>query len=67
MHIAEVVCDMSFAFLSAVEKEFRSASVTVDWFRVVQLFIKTVDDVRKLEGKQSKLPDHTRWGRTQRR
>lgn len=53
---------MSPAFLSAVELEFKSASVTVDWFHVVQLFTKTVDDVRKLEARQSKLPAHTRWG-----
>jgi transposase len=60
-NIVEVVCDMSPAFLSAVEKEFKSASVTVDWFHVVQLFTKAVDDVRKLEARQSKSPDHTRW------
>jgi transposase len=60
-NIAEVVCDMSPAFLSAVEQKFKSASVTVDWFHVVQLFTKAVDDVRKLEARQTKLPDHTRW------
>jgi transposase len=60
-NIVEVVCDMSPAFLSAVEQKFKSASVTVDWFHVVQLFTKAVDDVRKLEARQSKLPDHTRW------
>ena len=60
-NIVEVVCDMSPAFLSAVEQEFKSASVTVDWFHVVQLFTKAVDDVRKLEARQTKLPDHTRW------
>jgi transposase len=38
-----------------------AASVTVDWFHVVQLFTRAVDDVRKLEGRQTKLPDHTRW------
>lgn len=32
--IVEVVCDMSPAFLSAVEQEFKSTSVTVDWFHV---------------------------------
>ena len=52
---------MSPAFLSAVEQEFKSASVTVDWFHVVQLFTKAVDEVRKLEARQTKLPDHTRW------
>ena len=60
-NIVKVVCDMSPAFLSAVEQKFRSASVTADWFRVVQLFTRAVDDVRKLEARQSGLPDHTRW------
>ena len=60
-NIVEVVCDMSPAFLSAVEQEFKSASVTVDWFHVAQLFTKAVDEVRKLEVRQAKLPDHTRW------
>jgi transposase len=60
-NIVEVVCDMSPAFLAAVEKDFKSASVTVDWFHVVQLFTKAVDDVRKLESRQTKLPEHTRW------
>src|SRR3546814_6039511 len=36
--IAEVVCDMSPAFLAAVGETFPDASVTVDWFHVVQLF-----------------------------
>jgi transposase len=60
-NIAEVVCDMSPALLSAVEQKLKSASVTVDWFHVVQLFTKAVDDVRKLEARQTKLPDHIRW------
>lgn len=52
---------MSPAFLAAVEQEFKSAWVTVDWFHVVQLFTKAVDEVSKLEARQTKLPDHTRW------
>jgi hypothetical protein len=35
--------------------------VTVGWFHVVQPFINTVDDVRKLEARQSKLADYNRW------
>ena len=50
--IAEVVCDMSGAFLAAV---------TVDWFHVVQMFTKAVDDVRRIEAKHSKLPKALRW------
>ncbi len=60
-NILEVVCDMSPAFLSAVADEFDQANVTVDWFHVVQLFTKAVDDVRKVEQRQNKLPKATRW------
>ncbi|CAO0822197.1 hypothetical protein DFAR_4040011 [Desulfarculales bacterium] len=34
-NIAEVVCDMSSAFLAAIGESFPSANVTVDWFHVV--------------------------------
>lgn len=60
-NIAEVVCDMSPAFLSAVEENFPAANVTVDWFHVVQLFTSAVDQVRKAEAKQHKLPKASRW------
>lgn len=59
--VAEVVCDMSPAFLAAVGENLPNAAVTVDWFHVVQLFTTAVDDVRKAEAKQTKLPKHTRW------
>ena len=59
--IVEVVCDMSPAFLAAVSENFKNATQTVDWFHVVQLFNTAVDDVRKAEGKQTKMPDATRW------
>ena len=59
--IAEVVCDMSGAFLAAVGKTFENAAVTVDWFHVVQMFTKAVDDVRRTEAKHSKLPKALRW------
>ena len=60
-NIIEVVCDMSSAFLSAVEDEFPYAAVTVDWFHVVQIFNKAVDEVRKIEAKAVKLPPSSRW------
>lgn len=60
-NVLEVVCDMSPAFLAAVKEEFGEANVTVDWFHVVQLFTRAVDDVRKQEQKQNKLPKATRW------
>jgi transposase len=59
--IAEVVCDMSPAFLAAMGETFPEAAVTVDWFHVVQLFTKAVDDVRKAEGRLVKMPSATRW------
>ena len=59
--IQEAVCDMSPAFLAAVDEEFPDAAVTVDWFHVVQLFTKAVDDVRKVERRQTQLPAATRW------
>ena len=59
-NVMEVVCDMSPAFLAAVQNEFGEANVTVDWFHVVQLFTRAVDDVRKQEQKTNKLPKATR-------
>jgi transposase len=59
--IVEVVCDMSPAFLAAMGETFPQASVTVDWFHVVQLFTKAVDEVRKAEGRLVKMPSATRW------
>lgn len=59
--IQEAVCDMSPAFLTAVGEEFPDAAVTVDWFHVMQLFTKAVDDVRKAERRQTQLPAATRW------
>jgi transposase len=59
--IVEVVCDMSPAFLAAVGKAFPDATVTVDWFHVVQLFTKAVDDVRKAERRLVRMPAATRW------
>jgi len=33
----------------------------VDWFHAVQLVTKAVDEVRRAEAKQSKLPKALRW------
>lgn len=60
-NIMEVVCDMSKAFLAATQEEFPCARQTVDWFHVVQLFTRAVDDVRRAESKEQKLPKATRW------
>ena len=60
-HIAEVVCDMSAAFLSGVANTLKNAAVTVDWFHVVKLFTRGVDEVRRSECKTETLPKATRW------
>ncbi len=60
-NVMEVVCDMSPAFLSATKEEFPEANVTVDWFHVVPLFTKAVDDVRKAERKLKDHPKSLRW------
>ncbi len=59
--IAEVVCDMSAAFLAAAGEAFPNAAVTVDWFHVVQLFTAAVDQVRRAEASRRTLPKATRW------
>ena len=59
--ILEVVCDMSPAFLQGVSEHLPNATITVDWFHIVQVFTRSVDDVRKLEGKEKPLPNHLRW------
>jgi transposase len=59
--IAEVVCDMSAAFIAGVGKTFPNAAITVDWFHVVQLFTKALDQVRRNEARHNKLPKALRW------
>ena len=59
--IVEVVCDMSGAFIAAVGETFPNAAVTVDWFHVVQLFTKALDEVRRAEARHNKLPKALRW------
>jgi len=59
--VAEVVCDMSAAFLAAAGEAFPQASVTVDWFHVVQIFTTAVDQVRRAETRERKLPKTVRW------
>ena len=59
--VVEVVSDMSGAFISGVKAHFTNSSHTVDWFHVVQLFTKAVDDVRRAEAKKATLPKATRW------
>ena len=59
--IVEVVCDMSGTFIAAIGESFDNAAITVDWFHVVQLFTKALDEVRRAEARHSKLPKALRW------
>jgi len=59
--ILEVVCDMSGAFLSGIGEQLPNAQVTVDWFHIVQIFTRALDEVRKAEGRVKPLPKHLRW------
>ncbi len=59
--VVEVVSDMSGAFISGVKTHFANSSHSVDWFHVVQLFTQSLDDVRRAEAKEVKLPKATRW------
>ena len=60
--IEEAVCDMSGAFQSGIREHFENASITVDWFHIVQRFNNALNDVRKAEGHTVKMPKGTRWG-----
>jgi transposase len=59
--IAEVVCDMSAAFLAAAAESFPQAAVTVDWFHVVQIFTTAVEKVRRVEAHLRTMPKGVRW------
>ena len=58
--ILEVVCDMSGAFPSGVAEQLPNAQVTVDWFHIVQIFTRALDEVRKAENRGKPLPKHLR-------
>lgn len=59
--VTEIVCDMSPAFLSGIRENFPKADVTVDWFHIVQKFVAAVDETRKAEHQQNRLPKGTRF------
>ncbi|SHM00381.1 ISL3 family transposase [Vreelandella subglaciescola] len=59
--VQEVVCDMSPAFLKGVEEHLPKAEVTVDWFHIVQIFTRALDEVRKRERREQEHPKHLRW------
>lgn len=60
-NVLEVVSDMSGAFISSIKTHFKNSELTVDWFHVVQLFTKAVDEVRRAEAKEIAMPKTTRW------
>jgi len=60
-NIGCVVCDMSRAFISGSEAQFPGAEIVVDWFHVVQVFTKAVDQVRREEARGGKMPRGVRW------
>lgn len=60
-NVLEVVSDMSGAFVSSVKANFKNADLTVDWFHVVQLFTRAVNEVRVMEAKAVKMPKTSRW------
>lgn len=59
--IVEVVCDMSSAFIAGVKEVLPNAFVTADWFHVVQLFTRALDEVRRDEARQVKHPKRLRF------
>ena len=60
-NILEVVCDRSPAFLSGIDKTLPNTEVTVDWFHIVQTFTRSLDEIRKREHRDNKLPKYSRW------
>jgi len=60
-HVVEVVTDMSGAFIAGIKAHFANSAFTVDWFHVVQLLTKAVDEVRRAESKEVAMPKASRW------
>jgi len=60
-NVAEVVTDMSGSFVSGIKAYFANSTFTVDWFHVVQLLTRAVDEVRRAESKEVALPKVSRW------
>jgi len=59
--IWEAVSDMSETFQAGVTETFPNASLTTDWFHVVQRITDAMSEVRKAEAKAVKLPKGSRW------
>tara|TARA_R110001606_G_scaffold358121_1_gene509663 strand:+ start:2334 stop:2609 length:276 start_codon:yes stop_codon:yes gene_type:complete len=52
---------MSPAFLRGVTEYLPKAEVTVDWFHIVQIFTKRLDEVRKKERREQEHSKSLRW------
>ncbi len=52
---------MSPAFLGGITGYFPRAEVTVDWFHLVQIFTKRLDEVRKKERRERVHPESLCW------
>jgi len=57
----EVVCDLSQAFQAATGEMLPNASLTTDWFHVVQRVTDAMNEVRKAEAKAVDLPKGGDW------
>lgn len=60
-NVLEVVSDMSTSFISGIKTHFSKSEITIDWFHVVQLFGKAVDEVRRKEAQEVAMPRSTKW------
>ena len=59
--VMEIVSDMSAAFIAGVKAHFPGRRHTVDWFHVVQLFTRAMDEGGRAEARETKLPRASRW------
>jgi len=59
--VMEIVSDMSAAFIAGVKAHFPGRRHTVDWFHVVQLFTRAMDEGGRAEARETKLPGASRW------
>jgi transposase len=60
-NIKNFCCDMSPAFISGIENDFPSASITFDKFHVMKLMNEAVDKVRREEQSHNALLKRTRY------
>ena len=59
--VMEIVSDMSAAFIAGVKAHLPNRRHAVDWFHVVQLFTRAMDEGGRAEARETKLPGASRW------